>query len=261
MNEVIEMHKGDSPQPNQAAPSVAPLRNVQLMGQLIDQLVKRDLRLPGIGVFYGPSGFGKSFAAAYQANKTHAYYVECKSTWSPGAFCDAIARELGIRTAHSIGRRVEDVGEELAAQGRPLIVDEADHLARSTAMIELVRDIYAASEAAVILIGEELLPKKLERWERFHNRVLAWQASQPSGAADITALSAIYAPGVVIADDLNAALIDRTRGVTRRVCVNLVTIAQAAKVKGLEIMDLAAFPIDKISTGRAPTARAGWGAR
>ena len=261
MAQIVGIGKSLGQQAEIAPPSVAPLRNVQLMGQLIDHLVKRDPRLPGIGVFYGPSGFGKSFAAAYQANKTHAYYVEVKSTWSPGALCDAVARELGIRTAHSIGRRVEDVGEELAAQGRPLIIDEADHLARSTAMIELVRDIYAASEVAIVLIGEELLPRKLERWERFHNRVLAWLASQPSGIDDVVILAAIYAPGVTVADDLAAALIERTRGVTRRVCVNLVAVAQAAKVRGLEVMDLADFPADQISTGRAPTARAGWGAR
>ena len=33
--------------------------------------------------------------------------------------------------------------------------------------------------AAIVLIGEELLPQKLQAWERFHGRILDWVAAEP----------------------------------------------------------------------------------
>ena len=259
MTQVIDIN---NPKPATTdIPSVAPLRNVGLFGELLDKLTSRDERLPGIGVFYGPSGFGKSFAAVYHANRTAAYYVEVKSTWTPGALCEAIGQAIGIRLAHSVARRVEDIGEELRVQNRALILDEADHLARSSVMIELVRDLYAASEAAIVLIGEEMLPRKLEKWERFHNRVLDWKGALPSTLNDLPILASIYAPKVTVEEGLATELIERTRGVTRRICVNLVQIQEVARQQGLERIGLSAFPVSEISTGRAPTARSGWGSK
>ncbi|WP_207214001.1 hypothetical protein [Solidesulfovibrio carbinolicus] len=57
--------------------------------------------------------------------------------------------------------------------GRPLIIDEMDHVVERNA-VELVRDLYEASRAAILLIGEKALPGKLAQWERFHGRILDW---------------------------------------------------------------------------------------
>ena len=227
----------------------------------MDKLTSRDPRLPGIGVFYGPSGFGKSFAAAYHANRTAAYYIEVKSSWTPGSLCDAILAGIGITPPRTIAQRVEIIGEELSLRRRPLILDEADYLARSSAMIELVRDIYEASGAAIILNGEGRLPRKLVKWERFHNRVFAWEGALPATLTDMPILSQIYAPKVTVEEGLATELIESTRGVTRRVCINLVQMQEVAKKLGLENIGLSAFPVSEISTGRAPTARYGWVAR
>lgn len=48
--------------------SVAPLRNVVAMVQLVDRVISRAPTLPGMAVFYGPSGYGKSSAATYAMN-------------------------------------------------------------------------------------------------------------------------------------------------------------------------------------------------
>ncbi len=54
-------------------------------------------------------------------------------------------------------------------------------------MIELVRDINKAAQVPVLLVGEELLPQKLEQYERVHNRVLEWVLAQPCDLADARA--------------------------------------------------------------------------
>ena len=38
--------------------------------------------LPGLGVLYGPSGYGKTTATVAVANSTQAYYVQLRSAWS-----------------------------------------------------------------------------------------------------------------------------------------------------------------------------------
>ena len=62
--------------------NVAPLRNVMLMNALINRGMNRDFDLPGLACFFGPSGYGKSYAAVWNAQETRAYWVEVKSTWS-----------------------------------------------------------------------------------------------------------------------------------------------------------------------------------
>ena len=56
------------------------------------------------------------------------------------------------------------------------MIDEADYLV-SRHMIEVIRDIYESSRATIILIGEEMLPQSLTRWERVHNRMLGMNAT------------------------------------------------------------------------------------
>ncbi|WP_236549860.1 ATP-binding protein, partial [Profundibacterium mesophilum] len=78
----------------------------------------------------------------------------------------------------TVSEMVEAISAELAMSDAPLLIDEADMLVKRK-MIEIVRDIYEGSGAPVILIGEELLPQKLQQWERIHGRMLDWVAAQP----------------------------------------------------------------------------------
>ncbi len=45
------------------ASGLLPTRNVGLLMELVSRITKRpDTNLPGMGVFHGPSGYGKSMA-------------------------------------------------------------------------------------------------------------------------------------------------------------------------------------------------------
>ena len=127
--------------------------------------------------------------------------MQARSSWTRKAAHEAICKGLGLKPGKTISEMLDQIAEELALSGKPLVIDEADFLVEHK-QIEIVRDIYEASQAPIMLIGEEWLPGKLEKWERFHGRVLDWCPAQPVSFEDVKALCRLYATGTEIADDL-----------------------------------------------------------
>ena len=234
--------------------SVAPLRNVAALTTLIDRVNNRAIGLPGMACYYGWSGFGKSTAAIYAANKFQAVLVQCKSTWTKKSLCKAIMAELGLPAKGSTADLVDAISAQLAVHGVPLIIDEADHLV-ARKMIEIVRDIYEGSQATIILIGEELLPQKLKEWERVHGRMLDWVAAQPADLSDLDHLAPIYAPGIQVEQELRTELLRMSHGSTRRVCVNLAQVSERAAILGKTVMGKGDFDARGFFTGTAPKPR------
>lgn len=229
----------------------APLANVGLTVSALQGAMTRPAHLPGIVVLYGPSGLGKSTAAAVAAMQLQAYYVQAKSSWTRKAVYQSILEVMGIVPAKTIYEMEDQVAAQLAASGRPLIVDECDHLVAKSS-IEIVRDIYEASGAAILLIGEEHLPAGLARWERIHNRVLEWVPAQYATMTDARALRDLYCDRVAVEDDLLAKIHEVSKGVARRICVNLERAQQAALGLGKKSMSLAEWGKRSFYTGEAP---------
>jgi len=232
----------------------ASLRNVALAMKVLDHLVHRAPNLPGMGVLYGESGLGKSCAAAAAANRFRAVYVECRSYFTKKSLLLAILDEMGIRPGKTVYEMVNQIGEELALSRRPLMIDEMDHIVDRN-LVELVRDIYEVSNAAILMIGEERFPAKLKRWERFHNRVLDWQPAERTDLDDARKLARLYSPDVAIADELLGQIVQTTRGVTRRICVNIETVRQEAKKAGHKSIDTKEWGTRAFYTGEAPVVR------
>lgn len=234
-------------------PTSAPLKNIGLTSQLLEQAINRPPHLPGIVVLYGPSGYGKSFAAAFAANAHDAYYIECKSVWTTKNLAQNILREMRIVPEGNVADMIALASEQLALSGRPLIIDEVDHIVQKK-NIEVIRDIYESSLAPILLIGEESLGIKLNKWERFHNRVLRWQQAQPSDLADAMLLARMYCPSVTIERDLLARIVEKTLGVTRRICVNIDSVRVVADSEGWDSVSMALWGKRDIYTGE-PTIR------
>lgn len=207
----------------------AQLRNVIALLTGVERAENRPAHLPGLVCFYGPSGWGKSYAAAYVANVKNAYYVELKSTWTVKYLLQAICREMSISYSNSDTLAVlgEMVTEQLILSGRALIIDEFDYLVDRN-KVDVVRDLFEGSAAPVILIGEEQLPNKLKRWERTHGRILDFIPAQPASFEDAQALRDLYCKKVKIRDDLLEEVCKSARGSVRRICVNLERIQQTA---------------------------------
>ncbi len=231
---------------------VAQIHNLDLVRNALARLTDRGNGLPGFAVLYGPAGYAKTTSLVAVANQTRAYYVQMRSAWSRKSLLEKILIEMGGHPAGTIPKLLDQVCQQLAASRRPLMIDEFDHCTRTDNMVELVRDIYEGSQSPIILAGEEALPQKLERWERFHSRVLAWVPAQPVSLADAKALAPIYCPGIVIADDLLKHLVSIARGSVRRVCVNLYAIAEALAIEGIKKIDLDGWGDRELYTGHAP---------
>lgn len=234
--------------------SVAPLRNVAALVELINRVQERERNLPGMACYYGPSGYGKTTAAVYAANAFEAVQVEVRSTWTQKKLCEAILEDLGEQPRRTIAAMVDQISESLARSGRPLLIDEADHLVKR-GMIELARDFYEASGCPVILIGEEQLPKTLEQWERVHGRMLDWVGAEPGELQDVTLLARIYCPEVDIEDELQAHLLQESERSIRRICVNLNRIAEWAKTHRAGVVTRKDWGGESFFNGRPPAPR------
>lgn len=223
-----------------ASGTIAPLKNVSLCAKALERAMSRPRHLPGMICFYGPSGFGKSFSAAYAANKHRAYYIECKSTWTKKAVLTAIAREMSLPPASTTYDLTDQISEALAQTDRPLIIDEMDHIVKREA-VEIIRDLYEGSQVAILLIGEENLPNDLKKWERFHGRILDFIPAQAADASDTKVLAKFYCRRVKIADDLLTEVAKRAKGSIRRICVNLARIEEETVEAGKTETDLVAW--------------------
>lgn len=232
--------------------NTAQIFNLELVRTASERLAGRTSGLPGIGCLYGPAGWGKTCASLSIANERRAYFVQLRSAWSRKAMLEAILREMGIAPAGTLCMLLDQIAVQLSASGRMLILDEFDHAAKNASMVELVRDIYEASQGTLLLVGEEMLPKKLQRYERFHSRVLTWVPAQPVTLSDARLLAPIYAPRVRIDDAMLEHLVQIAKGSVRRVSVNLASIAEEAAIDGLGEMTLSAWGDRRFYTGDAP---------
>lgn len=235
--------------------ATAKIVNLGLIQFALKKLIERQDGLPGLGVFYGPSGFGKTTTTVVIANEVNAYYVQMRSAWTRKALLDKILVEMGMTPAPTMAAMLDQICGQLAASRRALIIDEFDYAADKTGMVELVRDIYEGSQVPVLLVGEERLPQKLKKFERFHGRVLAWVAAQPVSLEDARALATIYAPSLVVFDEVLRELVRLAHGSVRRVCVNLTNIFDYANVAGLDTVSLDDLKEVSLFTGEAPARR------
>lgn len=234
----------------------APLPNVAALATLVDRCLNRGPRMPGMGTFFGPSGFGKTEAAIYSTNRYQAVYVQMGASWTKKKLCTAILSEIGRTPAKTIADMIEQIGEYLAVHQVPLLIDEADFLLKR-GMIEDAREIYEISKSPVILIGEEEMPSKLETIERVHGRMLDWIPAVPGTIEDVRLLADIYAEGVVIADDLQDKLLQVSHGSIRRICINLSRFREHAMIHGLKQVDVETWGTKAFFTGVAPVSRRG----
>ena len=238
-------------------PQIVSIHNLDLVRISVEKIDRRQDGLPGFACLYGPAGYGKTTALAYVSNLKRAYYVQIRSAWTAKALLENVLIEMGLASRNgkspgTVAQMLDTVCQQLTASGRPMVLDEFDHCCRSDSMVELVRDIYEGSQAPIVIAGEELLPQRLKRWERFHSRVLSWVPAQPVSLNDAKLLAPIYCPGVTVADDLLAHLVSIADGSVRRVSVNLAGLREEAHIEGWTKIDRQQWGDRPLFTGEAP---------
>lgn len=228
----------------------APLRNVAAFATLLERMVERGPSLPGLGVFFGPSGWGKTRSAIYGATRLQAKYVECGMFTTARSLIASVLKEYGGPARGSVEEMKERAIELMSAKPRiPLLIDEA-HFVAGKRFVDLLRELSDKAGAPVILIGEEMLPAMLEQFERVDNRILERLPAQPCDADDLRQLVRFHCGKLAIADDLSAAILKVTEGNTRRIVINLDKAKEAARVRGVDRLDLDGFGGSQAIVGR-----------
>lgn len=227
-----------------AAGGIAPpaqLTNMRLCLATLLECMEAPDGSPRMGLLYGPSGYGKSYAAAHATAHVDAAYIVAKSIWTQRSLLEAIAREIGIAGMARTGPKLLDqIIDQLLVEPQPLIVDETDHIVVKKS-VEIIRDIHDNARVPILMIGEEKLPAKLKEWERFDNRILRATPAQPSNLSDALLLRDFYCQRVAVADDLVEAIVAATGGITRRIAINLQAAQAAALQGGTDAIDLAGW--------------------
>jgi hypothetical protein len=113
-----------------------------------------------------------------------------------------------------------------------LIIDEFD-FAIDKSLVMAVFSIYEMSRASIILIGEEAMPAKLKKWEKFDGRMLDTLYAEPVRLEDARRLARAKNAGLTLADDLLAHLVTIAKGSVRRVSNNLRKIFEVRRRRGL----------------------------
>ncbi len=234
--------------------NIAPLRNVSAMLELAYHVKDRPYGLPGFGMMYGWAGFGKSWSATYAAIKTDAVLIEMNKFTRPKSLCEMLCTELGLVPARAIDKMITQISQAFSHNGRLLIIDEADHLVQRD-MLELIRAVHQQSDIGVILVGEELLPQTVRRWERVDSRMLARVAAQPADIDDLNALAKIYCSGIEVSDDFKEYILKSARYSHRRITTALANIRAFARTRGVTTVDRALWGTRSFDNGDAPAPR------
>ena len=247
----------DTSQPVKPRRTIAGLKNVTGFLELVTRVRDRSPSLPNLGVMFGYSGYGKSYASIYAQNKTRAIRVEMMDTWTRKTLLTAILQECGVRNpAGSVPELAQLAIQMLAEEpNRPLFIDEADKIC-DKGFIETVRELAMGSNVPVLLIGEEALPAKLAKVERVANRILGYFGAEPCDLEDAKKLAEMLLPeGVTIEDPLLDEIRVQGDGRARRIATSLDGVAHWARNTGVKAVSKADYT-GAIFTGETPKTRA-----
>lgn len=223
---------------------IAPLENINLFTEVVNQLESRDPGMPGFATFYGPSGFGKTRSATSAYMRLRCPMVIADDFTTRKSLLENIVTELQIpipprSTANSLVKLIID---EFRTKDFPLLIlDEVDYLVDKN-LIDGIRSIQnKVPELSCIMIGEELLPHKLRKWERIDGRVLVHQAAAPCSVDDTIKLMDLHCPEIIIAEDLAQEILKVSAGSARRTVTNLLKVRETALNNSQDQIDLNSF--------------------
>jgi len=216
---------------------VKPLTNVYLLSSLIETLENRDIGLPGIGVFHGEPGVGKTHAAMFASAHQDILHIQLTNNYTSKFLFEKILNELGAREKGSTAYLEMRAQESLAQAGRTLVIDEADH-ALKPRMIDSIRFLHDRSDVPLILIGPYDFPAKLAKFTAIASRVMQRVTAHPASLEDAQSLTGYYGRGIKIAPDLLEHIVTLRRGKVREICTCIAHVRTMARTWNMQTVTL-----------------------
>ncbi|MBF0273453.1 MAG: ATP-binding protein [Magnetococcales bacterium] len=241
--------------------TTAPLRNTGLMMDLVERLVNRPPNVPGIGIFHGFSGMGKTVSATLAANVHRAFFLQITPDFTRKYFYQKMLHAVGKPNAKgSIPELADQLTATLGDLDDPvLFLDDAHYIfvrhyrAKEQTFShfqDVIRTLHDVGGASIVLIGEEDLPQIVERHESIHNRVAVWQEAMFADMSDARHMADMLCPDTMIGDDLLQEILTRSGRLLPRIISNLYLAADAASEVGAMVMDLEAWGERSYFTGK-----------
>lgn len=220
---------------------IAPVKNIARLGDALDAVIDRSDGTEGMVLVYGATGVGKSTALAYYLNQYNAIYVEASPAWSLGSMLSAICLAMGHMPKGRAADLEKQITDEMMQQGRPLFVDELDHIllpgqTTSLRMLEALRSIYDKSRMPVVMSGMDKIDRKIKLREQLARRVFQWVEFTDLDAADVR-ITADTLLDCHLEDDLLADIVTATQGRMGRLIPVLAAIDRRAKGNGWITVD------------------------
>lgn len=224
-------------------PKVALVKNLQRLLDAFDAVEKREPGADGMILLYGATGAGKTTALTYLLNQTDAIYVEASPAWTLGSMYRAIVAEIGVEPKGHSADMERYIVDEMLTKGRPLFVDELDHLllpGATTAlrMLEALRSLHDKSHMPVVMVGMDKIEQKIKLREQLARRVFQWVKFTDLDRDDARIVADTLSD-IPVADDWIDALFAATKGRISYLAHNVKAARRRAKANRWEQIDLA----------------------
>ena len=231
----------------------APTENYQRLLAAVARVEGRAAREAGIILVTGPAGYGKSNAVRRFAVQQNALYLRAKTFWTPRIFLAELVRELGGAPRH----RRDDLftkAIDLLSQDtpQPIVIDEAEHMARDLQSLESARDISDTLENVVLLVGMDRLQNRIARFPQIFSRVAEAVEFQPATVEDVSTLAETLCE-VKVAADLAERIHGESKGRVRLILNALARAEQHAvtnKLAQVAAADMDGLPLVEVFTPR-----------
>ncbi len=234
---------------------IAPTKNILSAQAAFDTLLQRSFGVPGLGLFHGKSGFGKTTSATMLYNQINGIYVAARAHDSTTSLMNRVVEELGSSPMFRISKCVDFIIEQMSMYERPLFIDEADYLMNDVRMLDTVRDIYDSTEVPVILIGMDQIPRRISSRKQFYNRISEWVEFKPADLEDVIGMAdAMMEHDIRIDEGLLERLRQSASGEMRRITIGLSKIESLALANDLDCVTLEDWGDQPFHDMRSPAA-------
>jgi len=213
------------------------VNNIANLMEAGEALLSRSAGMPGMGLLWGETGYGKTTAVTWYINQVNGIYVRAMATWTPSAMLETILDELGRPAPRRIHYMIREIVASMSQEARVLFVDEADYIIENKKLTETLRDLHDLTGMPVILIGMSGIQRKLRGSKQLSGRMAQWVEFHKCDIGDAKKLATTLCE-VAVSDELLVDLHGKARGSIRLLVVGLGQIEMAAKNRGLSEVTL-----------------------